>query len=143
MPSTSFLSESLAAIEAQGPVTRQSATSTKPGSSSTPVTPAPSTSAPPATAATPPAIIDTKPAQLQGDAAILQSLKNALGLAGVDFSSLGLEAHNDIVTYPGGAYLNSYISVTANGHTEGLMTNLVGINPNVAVLDIKHMLGQG
>ncbi len=74
---------------------------------------------------------------------MLQALKDALSAAGVNVEGLGLAAHNDVVTYPGGAYTNRYISVTANGHEEGLMTDLVGINPNVAVLDIKHMLGKG
>jgi hypothetical protein len=75
------------------------------------------------------------------DAAIVQSLKDALTAAGIGYDGLGLGAHEDIVTYPGGSYINRYISVNTNGHVEGLMTDLVGINPKVAVLDIKRMLG--
>ncbi len=79
--------------------------------------------------------------QAAADVAVVQSLKDALDAAGINYSNLDLAAHEDVVTYPGGSYVNRYISVNTNGHVEGLMTDLVGINPNVAVLDIKHMLG--
>lgn len=75
------------------------------------------------------------------DAAVVKSLQDALAAAGVKFDGLGLAAHEDVVTHPGGSYVNRYISVTANGHAEGLMTDLVAINPKIAVLDIKRMLG--
>ncbi len=78
----------------------------------------------------------------QGDDAIVKSLKDALTAAGVSFDGLGLAAHQDVVTYPGGSYVNRYISVNTNGHEEGLMTDLVAMNPNVAVVDIKNMLGR-
>jgi hypothetical protein len=94
----------------------------------------------PVFAPTPPAPAPATPA-VQDDDAIVQSLKDALTAAGVNFQGLGLAAHQDVVTYPGGTYTNRYISVSTNGHEEGLMTDLVAMNPNVAVLDIKHMLG--
>lgn len=87
---------------------------------------------------TTPAATTTQPT---GDAAVLQSLKSALAAAGVYSDGLGLATHQDVVTSPGGAYVNRYISVNVHGHEEGLMTDLVAMNPNVAVLDIKRMLG--
>jgi hypothetical protein len=90
-----------------------------------------------------PAASSTTTPKLSGDAAVLQSLKDALAAAGINTDGLGLATHQDVVSYPGGSYINRYISVETNGHEEGLMTDLVGINPNVAVLDIKHMLGRG
>jgi hypothetical protein len=78
----------------------------------------------------------------KSDDAIVQSLRDALTAAGVNISGLGLIAHNDVEGYPGGTYVNRYISVsTPNGYA-GLMTDLVGVDPKVAVLDIKRMLGQ-
>jgi hypothetical protein len=74
---------------------------------------------------------------------VLQTLKDALTAAGINADGLGLATHEDIVTSPGGSYVNRYISVETHGHEEGLMTNLVALNPNVAVFDIKRMLGQG
>lgn len=73
------------------------------------------------------------------DAAVVKSLQDALSAAGINTSGLGLAAHEDVVSYPGGSYINRYISV--NGRGEGLMTDLVAINPQVAVLDVKRMLG--
>jgi cytoskeletal protein RodZ len=81
-------------------------------------------------------------AQPTGDDATLQSLENALNAAGIDYSNFGLATHNDTVTYPGGSYINSYISASVNGDNTELMTNLVAINPNVAVGDIQRMLGE-
>jgi hypothetical protein len=79
---------------------------------------------------------------LTGDAATLQGLEDALISAGIDYSSLGLATHQDVVTYPGGSYTNRYISVSANGHDSELMTDLVNISPKVAVGDIERMLGR-
>jgi hypothetical protein len=78
-----------------------------------------------------------------GDAAVVQALNDALAAAGINTDGLNLTAHTDLVTYPGGAYINRYISVEAHGHEEGLMTDLVSMNPNVAVLDIRNMLAHG
>jgi hypothetical protein len=77
----------------------------------------------------------------EADAAIVKSLQDALAAAGINTAGLGLAAHEDVVTYPGGSYINRYISVNTNGHVAGLMTDLVSINPKIAVLDIKRMLG--
>jgi hypothetical protein len=78
----------------------------------------------------------------EADALVVKALKDALSAAGVNFDALGLAAHEDVVTYPGGSYINRYISVTTkSGHMEGLMTDLVAINPKVAVLDIQRMMG--
>ncbi len=104
--------------------------------------PAASTAAPAPATETAPATASTQ-TPLYGDDAVVQSLKDALTAAGIDYSNLGLAAHQNIETYPGGAYLNRYISVNTHDHQEGLMTDLVAINPNVAVVDIKRMLGIG
>lgn len=77
------------------------------------------------------------------DDTILETLKGSLSAAGINYSDLGLAVHSDTVTYPGGSYINRYISVNVNGHEEGLMTDLVGAAPNIAVNDIKRMLGNG
>lgn len=79
---------------------------------------------------------------LTSDAAVLQSLEDALAAAGITVDGLGLATHQDVVTSPGGSYINRYISVQTNGHEEGLMTDLVALNPNVAVIDVKRMLGR-
>lgn len=89
------------------------------------------------------AAAEPAPAALYGDDAVVQSLKDALTAAGIDYSNLGLTVHQDIERYPGGAYLNRYISVNTHDHQEGLMTDLVAMNPNIAVGDIKRMLGIG
>jgi hypothetical protein len=73
------------------------------------------------------------------DAAILRALKDALTATGIDFSGLGLDTHQDEVTSPGGSYIHRYISVTINGHMEGLETDLVGFDPMIAVIDIENM----
>ncbi len=102
-----------------------------------------STSQSSATAASSTAASTTQQTSLTGDAAALQNLKDALTAAGINWDSLGLATHQDLVTSPGGSYVNRYISVETNGHEEGLMTDIVATNPNVAVFDIKRMLGQG
>lgn len=71
----------------------------------------------------------------------MQALKDALGAAGINTDGLDLRPHTEVVTYPGGAYINRYISVQAHGHEEGLMTDLVAMNPKIAVLDIQRMMG--
>ncbi len=96
----------------------------------------------PASATTAATATAAKPA-LAGDDGVVQALKDALAAAGISTAGLDLTAHQDVVTYPGGAYINRYISVEAHGHEEGLMTDLVSMNPNVAVLDIKNMLAHG
>jgi hypothetical protein len=107
-------------------------------------TPAPATAATstaPASEAKEPALA-APVTRAEADALVVKALKDALTAAGVNFEALGLEAHEDVVTYPGGSYINRYISVTTkSGHMEGLMTDLVAINPRVAVLDIQRMMG--
>ena len=82
------------------------------------------------------------PSALTGDAAVVQSLKDALTAAGVNVQGLGLDIHNDVERYPGGTYLNRYISVDTPNGSAGLMTDLVALDPKIAVGDIKRMLGQ-
>lgn len=79
----------------------------------------------------------------EADALVVDRLKQALTAAGVSFESLGLAAHEDVVAYPGGSYIHRYISVRNNltGHVDGLMTDLVAMNPQIAVVDIQRMLG--
>ncbi len=84
----------------------------------------------------------SKPANAQEDAdsAVLQSLKDALSAAGINVQGLNLTLHDTTETYPGGSYENRYISVDTPNGSAGLMTDLVAINPNIAVQDIKRML---
>ena len=96
--------------------------------------PTPSSNAPPATAtspttraADPPSVVDT--------------LKAALVLAGVDISGMQFNQHQDIVTYPGGSYVNDLISFHASsGQTHEYMTNLVSIAPQVTVTEIQQLM---
>lgn len=87
--------------------------------------------------------VSTKAADpgLTGDAAIVQSLKDALAAAGINVQGLNLTAHTSTETYPGGSYVNRYISVDTPSGSTGLMTDLVAIDPKIAVQDIKRMLG--
>lgn len=79
----------------------------------------------------------------EADALVVDRLKAALTAAGVSFEGLGLAAHEEVVAYPGGSYIHRYISVRNNltGHVDGLMTDLVAMNPKIAVVDIQRMLG--
>lgn len=79
---------------------------------------------------------------LTGDDAVVQALKDALAAAGINYQNLNLTAHANVEGYPGGSYLNRYISVDTPGGSAGLMTDLVSIDPKVAVQDIKRMLNQ-
>lgn len=81
-------------------------------------------------------------APLTGDAATLKALQDALAAAGIDYGSFGLSTRQDNVTYPGGSYVNRYISVSVNGQDTQLMTDLVKINPKIAVGDIERMMGR-
>ena len=50
-----------------------------------------------------------------------------------------MSAHDDNVIYPGGGYTNHLISLTANGHDTNIDANLMMMNPNVAVTEIKRL----
>lgn len=68
-------------------------------------------------------------------------LSAALQAAGIDPKALGMSAHDQICTYPGGSYINHLITVTApNGRTQDYMSNLMMLSPNVTVTEIKHLL---
>ena len=73
----------------------------------------------------------------------LNKLTAALQAAGIDPNSLSMVAHDDQVYYPGSSWTNYEITLNANGHTESFAANLVVLNPNVAVTEIKHLLALG
>lgn len=74
-------------------------------------------------------------------ATVVDTLKAALTQAGVDISGMQFSRHQDIVTYPGGSYVNDMISFSANsGQTHEYMTNLVGIAPQVTVAEIQQLM---
>lgn len=72
--------------------------------------------------------------------ATMNSLTQALQAAGINPNSLNMIAHDDVATYPTGAYQNRTITVLANGHVENFSADLTAINPNVAVVEIKRLL---
>lgn len=85
------------------------------------------TVAPAATATDPPTVIDT--------------LKAALLNAGMDITGMEFTEHRDLVTYPGGSYINDLISLkTSGGRTHDYMTDLVAIAPQVTVVEIQQLL---
>jgi len=86
--------------------------------------------------ATPTANTDT--ADLSSSA--VELLKAALIQNGMDISGMQFNEHKDIVTYPGGAYVNDLISFQDGTHTHDYMTNLVAINPQVTVNEIQQLL---
>ena len=73
----------------------------------------------------------------------LNQLVAALRAAGIDPNSLNMVAHDDPVYFPGTSWTNTEITLTANGHTENFGANLIVLNPNVAVTEIKHLLALG
>ncbi len=76
-----------------------------------------------------------------GNATVLDALKAGLVQAGVDISGMQFTRHQDLVTYPGGSYVNDLISFSANsGQTHEYMTNLVGIAPKVTVAEIQQLM---
>ena len=72
---------------------------------------------------------------------VIDTLKAALVQAGMDISGMQFTQHKDIVTYPGGSYVNDLISFqAANGQSHDYMTNLVSIAPQVTVTEIQHLM---
>jgi len=67
-------------------------------------------------------------------------LKAALVQNGMDISGMQFNEHKDIVTYPGGAYVNDLISFQDGIRTHEYMANLVAINPQVTVNEIQQLL---
>lgn len=78
-----------------------------------------------------------------GTLGALSVLDSALQSAGIDPNSLGMVAHDDIAAFPGGSWVNHLITLTAGGHVESFSTDLMMLNPNVAVTEIKHLIGVG
>jgi hypothetical protein len=53
---------------------------------------------------------------------------------------LQFNEHRDLVTYPGGSYINDIITVQDGGKTANYMTNLVAESPQVTVTLIQEMM---
>jgi hypothetical protein len=73
----------------------------------------------------------------------LSVLSNALQNAGIDPKSLGMVPHDDPASYPGGSYENHLITLNARGHVTSISSDLMMLNPNVAVTEIKSLLANG
>ena len=72
---------------------------------------------------------------------VIDKLKAALVQAGIDISGMQFSQHQDVVTYPGGSYINDLISFQAsNGQTHEYMTSLVSIAPQVTVTEIQQLM---
>lgn len=82
------------------------------------------------------------PASAETQSAIAQ-LADALQAAGIDPNQLSMVAHDDVAGFPGGSYTNQLITLKANGNVEHFSAKLIPINPNVAVTEIKRLLGMG
>lgn len=70
----------------------------------------------------------------------IDALKAALVRAGVDTTNMQFQEHQDVVTYPGGSYVNDLISFQSGDKTHEYMTNLVSIAPQVTVTEIQQLL---
>ena len=83
----------------------------------------------------------TTPAAANPGPTVIDTLKAALVQAGVDISSMQFTEHRDLVTYPGGSYINDIISLQApNGRTHEYMTDLVALSPQVTVNEIQQLM---
>ena len=72
---------------------------------------------------------------------VVDTLKAALVQSGVDISGMQFTEHRDLVTYPGGSYINDIISLQApNGRTHDYMTDLVALSPQVTVNEIQQLM---
>ncbi len=72
---------------------------------------------------------------------VIDTLKAALVQAGVDVSGMHFDQHQDVVTYPGGSYVNDLISFqSASGRTHEYMSNLTEIAPQVTVVEIQQLM---
>lgn len=87
------------------------------------------------------AITTIPPAKSSDPSPVIDALKAALTQAGVDISGMQFDQHQDIVTYPGGSYVNDLITLQApNGRSHDYMTNLVAIAPQVTVNEIQQLM---
>ena len=72
---------------------------------------------------------------------VIDTLKTALIQAGVDISGMEFSQHHDVVTYPGGSFVNDLISFqSASGRTHEYMANLTKIAPQVTVVEIQQLM---
>lgn len=71
-------------------------------------------------------------------------LSQALKAAGIDPGSLGLNGHDDPVSFPGtNGWVNHEITLQAGSRTENFSADLVAKNPEVAVIEIQRLLAMG
>jgi len=72
---------------------------------------------------------------------VVDTLKAALVANGVDISGMQFTEHRDLVTYPGGSFINDIISLqTDSGRTHDYMTDLVALSPQVTVNEIQQLM---
>ena len=152
---SNFFGNQLATVlKAPGATTAKPTVAASPAASPTAITPSPSqnivaaalfslapTPTPTVTAlpVTPPATTTAPAASLTPTQSAMNILASALQAAGISPQWLNMSAHDDYVTYPGGGYTNHQISLTANGHDTNIDANLMMMNPNVAVTEIKRL----
>jgi hypothetical protein len=70
----------------------------------------------------------------------LEILKASLIKAGVDTTGMQFTQHQDLVTYPGGSYVNDLIDLQVGGKSHTYMANLVALDPKVTVVEIEQLL---
>ncbi len=70
----------------------------------------------------------------------MAALKAALIANGMDISGMQFSEHRDLVTYPGGSYINDLISLQTGTKSHEYMANLVALNPQVTVNEIQQLL---
>ncbi len=92
---------------------------------------APVPAAPPATTASPAAPPDP-----------VKQFTDALRAAGIDPAPLGLTLSEQPMYYPGGSYLDREITAALpNGTQQRFSANLVQLNPSVAAVELRQLLG--
>ena len=75
-----------------------------------------------------------------GATPVIDVLKAALTQAGIDISGMQFNQHQDVVSYPGGSYINDLVSFQVGDKTHEYMANLVSIAPQVTVTEIQQLM---
>ena len=71
----------------------------------------------------------------------MQKLLDAMAALGMNPAGLNINYTEEIVGYPGGAYMNKQISVTNGGKTERFSAELTEKNPLVTAYEMQRYLG--
>lgn len=71
----------------------------------------------------------------------LKKLTETLASLGIGTAGVDLQYHEELVSHPGGSYLNRTISVTGNGITENFSADLVERSPVLAAFEMQKYFG--